>query len=149
MEIPKILKNYLNEREAPFDFYDVSFKLNYANPSIDINGRFIIHSFLSRDEVRNNDPFLADYFTENKIGGMEYFKAWSSPLFSIFSISYSGFNAEIFPNRSSTKPRANSVDDISGNLFFTYVYDNRDELTLGVQTKYLNTKLNIENIYYL
>ncbi len=143
----KMLKKYLNSKEAPISFYDFSFKANYTNPSFDKNSKFVIHGFMSEDALENENPLKEDYSIKNIVGGLNWHKVWSSPLFSIVNLSYSGFEAELFPNYSQSKPRYNKVIDISNDWDFTYMYPGGDEIAFGVQNKYLNTKLEVINLY--
>ncbi|MCL5029542.1 MAG: TonB-dependent receptor [Bacteroidetes bacterium] len=143
----EILKKYLNDQSAPFDFYDISFKVNYGNPNILQNGKFILYGFASGDAVKNNDPLLEDYTVKNNILGMTWNQVWSSPLFSVINLSYSGYRAELLPNLSDAKARMNKLDDITADFDFTYVYENKDEMDFGLQNKFLNIKLRQENLY--
>jgi hypothetical protein len=142
-----VMKHYLKNQDSPFDFYDLSWKLTYANPDIDGNSRFAFHGFLSGDQVINDDPFQESYLIRNRILGLNWHKIWSTPLYSVVSISYSGFDAELFPNLSQAKPRKNRVSDFSADWDFTYLYDSRDEFTFGWQNKFLSTSLELENLY--
>lgn len=142
-----IMKQYLKNQESPFDFYDLSWKLSVSDPSIDANSRFAFHGFLSGDQVANDNVEQADYRVRNRIVGMNWHKIWSNPLYSIVSLSYSGFDAQLFPNVSSAKARKNNVTDISLDWDFTYLYDSRDEFVFGWQNKILSTSLLLENIY--
>ena len=142
-----IMKQYLKNQDSPFDFYDLSWKLSYANPAIDENSRFAFHGFLSGDQVVNNDVSQADYHIQNRIVGLNWHKIWSTPLYSVVSASYSGFEAQLFPNLSQAKPRKNNVSDVSLDWDFTYLYDSRDEFVFGWQNKILSTSLQLENIY--
>ena len=142
-----VMKHYLKNQDSPFDFYDLSWKLSYSNPTIDENSRFAIHGFLSGDQVTNDDPFQANYLVRNRIIGLNWHKIWSNPLYSVVSISYSGFDAQVFPNQSLAKPRKNRVSDFSADWDFTYLYDSRDELAFGWQNKILSTSLELENLY--
>ncbi len=144
---PSILKKYLNDQDAPFDFYDLSFKANYGNPNIDRDGKFVIHGFLSGDNVIYDDQFVEDFKVSNSIFGVTWHKVWSNPLFSEFNIAYSGYNAEVDPKKSNSKPRSNKVSDITANFDFTYLYGNKDELRFGVQNKVINTSLKLTNSY--
>lgn len=143
----KILKNFLSGQEAPFDFWDVSFKVNSANQHISDVGKFVLHGFFSRDDVSNHDPLLEDYFVTNSILGINWHKVWASPLYSVVTLSYSGFRAEVLPNESKSKPRTNTVYDVTNNWDFTYVYDSRDEFAFGLQNKFLKTQLHLVNVY--
>ena len=142
-----VMKHYLRNQDSPFDFYDLSWKVSYASPSIDDDSRFTFHGFLSGDQVINDDPRLENYLIRNRIVGFNWHKIWSSPLYSVVSVSYSGFDAELFPNLSQAKPRKNNVRDISADWDFTYLYDSRDEFVFGWQNKFLATSLNLQNLY--
>ncbi len=142
-----VMKYYLKNQNAPFDFYDLSWKLSYSNPDIDQNSRFAFHGFLSGDQVINNDPFQANYLIRNKIVGLNWHKIWSNPLYSVVSISYSGFDAQLLPNLSQAKPRKNTVSDFSADWDFTYLYDSKDEFVFGWQNKILSTSLELQNLY--
>jgi hypothetical protein len=141
-----VMKHYLKNQDSPFDFYDLSWKVSYASPSIDDDSRFTFHGFLSGDQVINDDPRLANYLIRNRIVGFNWHKIWSSPLYSVVSVSYSGFDAELFPNLSQAMPRKNNVRDISADWDFTYLYDSRDEFVFGWQNKFLSTSLNLQNL---
>ncbi len=143
---PKILKKYLNEKEVPFDFYDLSFKANYNSSYLDNNSKFVVHGFLSNDKVDNEDPYLEDYKLSNTVIGFNWHKVWSSPLFSVITFNYSNFDAELNPNLSGSKPRKNQLHDFTSDWNFTYVYDSKDELEFGVQNKIIKTELSMENL---
>jgi hypothetical protein len=143
----KTLKKYLNDREAPFDFYDMSYKVNYANPALLYNGKFTAHGFSSQDMVKNDDPFKEDYSIKNNLFGLNWYQIWASPLFSEITLSTSNFAAEVLPNLSQAKRRNNFVHDITSLWNFTYIYDSRDELNFGAEHKFVSTGLNLENLY--
>ncbi|GJQ62616.1 MAG: TonB-dependent receptor [Melioribacteraceae bacterium] len=142
-----ILEKYLNNDGAPFDFYDISFKANYGNPDIDPDGKFVVHGFISGDEVKYDDPFIEDFSVSNKIFGFNWNKVWSNPLFSKFVFAYSGYKADVNPKLSNSKPRTNEVSDITANLDFTYMYDSKDEFRFGLQNRIVNTSLQLTNLY--
>jgi hypothetical protein len=142
-----IFKNFLNGQNSPFDFWDVTYKAHYADPEFESLGKFTVHGFLSGDEVNNHDPLQEDYSVHNAISGLSWQKVWASPLYSTVSISYSGSEAETRPNLTSSHPRSNHVDDITGDIDFTYVYESRDEIAFGVENKYLRTNLQVVNPY--
>ncbi len=142
-----IMKKYLGNQDAPFDFYDLTWKLSYAPPAIDKNSKFAFHGFLSGDQVLHHDPSQEDYVIHNTIVGMNWHKIWSNPLYSVVSVSYSGFDAAVRPNESAAKPRTNRVTDVTANWDFTYLYDSRDELSFGLQNQFIGTSLALENVY--
>jgi hypothetical protein len=142
-----VLKNYLNEQDAPVDFYDLSFKVNSSNPFDALIGKIVLFGFMSNDNVDYEDPYLEDYSVNNNVVGLVWNKVWSSPLLTEFKLSYSGFDAVVEPNLSKSKPRKNRVKDISSDLNFTYMYGNRDEILFGIQNKFVSTDLELENLY--
>jgi hypothetical protein len=141
-----VMNYYFKDNEAPFDFYDLSLKVNYANPDFDKGSKFVLHGFHSSDLVDNNDPLKENYSISNTVVGGSWRKVWSSPLFSYVTASYSGYNAEVIPNYSDAKPRWNELFDVSLNCDFTYVYESRDELQFGFHNKYVSTSLIQENL---
>jgi len=142
-----VMKHYLKNQDSPFDFYDLSWKLSYSSPAIDENSRFAFHGFMSGDQVINDDLFQENYLIRNRIVGLNWHKIWSTPLYSVVSISYSGFDAELYPNLSQAKPRKNRVSDFTADWDFTYLYDSKDEFAFGWQNKFLSTSLELQNLY--
>ncbi|MBN2570567.1 MAG: TonB-dependent receptor [Ignavibacteriales bacterium] len=142
-----VLKKYLNNQDAPFDFYDITFKVNYSNPELDKDSKFILHGFASGDFVDYEDLLRENYEIRNQILGITWDKVWDSPLFSHFALSYSGFQAEVMPNLSNSKPRYNQIVDVTLKTDFAYVYDNKDEFGIGMENKYFGTKLDVVNLY--
>lgn len=142
-----ILGKFLNGNEAPFDFYDVSLKMNYMNPKLSENTRFVVHGFLSRDAVSNDDPLKEDFFVRNGIAGFNWNQIWGSPLYSNVSVNYSGFEAEVMPNLSDALPRKNTLHDITSDWHFNYIYESNDEMAFGVQHKFVSTNLTMRNLY--
>lgn len=142
----EILKKYLNDKEAPFDFYDLSLKVNYSNPDFDKGSKFVLHGFYSGDDIISDDPFTEEYSINNLILGGSWRKVWASPLFSYTTISYSRYDAELIPNYSGAKDRKNFLSDFSVNSDFTYVYNSKDELQFGVHNKFLGSELEQESI---
>jgi hypothetical protein len=136
----KILKKYLN-KEAPFDFYDASIKLNYSNPDFDQGGKYVFYAFLSYDAVLNDNPYIEDFKVSNNVYGLNWHKVWGSPLFSVFNLSFSGYDAELIPELSKSTPKKNNISDVTADLNFTYMYDNKDELSFGLQNKFIKTTL--------
>lgn len=140
----QILKKFLNDQSIPINFYDFSFKVNTKNPFIE-NGKFVFYGFLSGDKLENDDPTKEDFNWNNNIFGFDWYQVYDSPLFSKLSISTSRFNGEVIPNFSNTKQRKNEVTDNTFSFDITYIFDSKDELSLGMALKTLNTKLMLEN----
>jgi hypothetical protein len=141
------LQRYLPGKDNPFDFYDLSFKVNSASPALGENSKLLLHGFLSDDRVRNDDPLQEDYYVRNDVVGLIWQKAWRSPLVSSVDIGYSGFDGEVLPNESSARARNNTVHDLHLSADLTYIYPSRDELAFGVRTSLVSTALTMENLY--
>ena len=141
----QVMKNFLNNQSAPFDFYDLSMKLNYANDDMLKNSKFTVKTLLSNDNIKYGDPKLADYSFQNNIFGVDYYQVWEKPLYSYISMSVSNYKADVFPNLSLAKQRNNDVHEFAWNNNFTFLFDSRDELGLGLQVKTFSTDFNYEN----
>ncbi len=141
----KILKNFLNDKVLPVDFYDFSFKLNYSSPDLlqmqnlfylDIQARTTLSMMIQRRESIN---------WSNRAIGFEWLQVYDTPIFSRFGVSYSKFDGESIANESSIKPRKNEVDDLKIKFDLNVVYDNRNELGLGIKLQAIDTKLFLQN----
>jgi len=140
-----ILNKFLNDQNVPIDFYDASFKLNYSNPEILNNGRFLLFGFLSGDNINYDDPAKEDFNWNNNILGFEWLQVYDVPLYSRLGLSFSGFNGKVNPNKSDIKPKENNVNDINFSFDLTNVFESKDELGVGFNFKALSTMLNLTN----
>lgn len=141
----EILKKFLNDKNYPIDFYDLSFKVNYADPKVIKDAKFTLHGFLSGDNLMNNNPLKQDFKWQNTIIGINYFQLSDSPLFYDVSFNYSHFYGEVFPNATPTKASRNEVHDASAKVDIKYVYDNKDELNVGFKIQEIRTSLMLTN----
>ncbi len=141
----EILKKFLNDKNYPIDFYDLSFKVNYADPKVIKDAKFTAHGFLSGDNLLNNNPLKQDFKWQNSIFGLNYFQLSDSPLFYDVSFNYSHFYGEVFPNATPTKASKNEVHDASAKVDIKYVYDNKDELNVGFKIQEIRTSLMLTN----
>ena len=135
-----VLNKFLKAESVPIDFYDLSFKLNYASKEIFENAKFSIFGFLSHDDVKYDDPLREEFKWDNKIFGFEWLQVYDVPLYSRFGISVSRFEGEVIPNESSLKPQNNPINDVNFSFDLNAVYDNKDELGAGLNFKFLNAK---------
>ncbi len=141
----EILRKFLNSQNAPIDFYDGSFKLNYANPNFIPGSKIILDGFFSGDRLTNSDPLVEDLSWYNNVFGMKWFQITDSPLFFEIDLSLSSFEGNVSPKLSGASPETNSVSDISFNTKFTYIYDSKDEIHVGMEIKNVDTKLLLQN----
>lgn len=141
------LDYFLNEDQAPFDFYDASFKVNYANPDLLENAKFVAHGFFSGDNLTEPSPFEPNYSFSNNLFGVTWRQVWDAPLFSFVSFSGSSFRAEVDKKLSDARPRKNSLDEYNLDLHFTYMYESTDELRFGLQNKMVSGDLEVQNLY--
>jgi len=141
----EILKNYLNDKVLPVDFYDLSFKLNYSTPDLLNNAKFVLFGYTSKDDLKYDDPARESINWSNGAIGFEWLQVCDVPIFSRFGVSYSKFNGESIANESNVKPRKNEVDDLKIKFDINVVYDNSDELGLGIKLQAIDTKLFLQN----
>ena len=130
-----ILKKFLNDQNVPLDFYDASFKVNYSNPDIIDNGKFLLFGFLSGDKLNSLNPKEEDFNWSTNLLGFEWLQVHNAPMYSKVAISLSRFDGEVIPNLSKLKPRKNFVSDFSGTMDFTYLQDSEDEIGAGFHFK--------------
>ncbi len=140
-----VLKKFTNYKDAPFDFYDASFKANYSSSSEKKLTRISLFGFSSRDDLNNKSNLRENFKWTNLAAGLNWFQAWESPLYSELSLSVSKFDANVTPNQSNALPRENRVEDITLRMDFTYVYNSMDELKLGYYVKSLKAGLIYTN----
>ena len=141
------LKKFINYKEAPFDFHDLSFKFNYSSKGDKGLTKLYVHGFNSLDKLNNETPSEASYKWTNNIYGAYLFQEWEYvPVYSETNLSYSGFYGEVNPNESLAKPRQNAVDDVTLKTDVTYINDSRDEIKVGYSLKSVKTDLIFENL---
>ena len=140
-----VLKSFLNNKTIPFDFYDASLKLNYANQNFIPGGKFVLHYFLSGDKINNENSLKQDFEWKNNVFGFSWFQVFNIPLFSELNISVSNFEGKVIPNFSGAAAENNELTDISFNYKFNYVYDNKNEIAAGLQVTSIKDKLILEN----
>jgi CarboxypepD_reg-like domain/TonB-dependent Receptor Plug Domain len=141
----EVMKNFLNNKTAPFDFYDMNMKLNYANDDMLKNSKFTIKTLISNDNINYGDPKLADYSFRNDIFGIDYFQVWEKPLYSNISFSVSNYHAAVSPNFSQAKEENNDVREFAWNNDFTFLFNSKDELGLGLQVRTFSSDLDYQN----
>jgi len=141
----EILKKFLNDKNYPIDFYDLSFKVNYADPRVIKDAKFTVHGFFSGDNLMNNNSLKQDFKWSNTVFGINYFQLSDSPLFYDVSFNYSKFYGEVFPNSTPTKASQNVVHDATAKVDIKYVYDSKDELNVGMKIQEIRTSLILTN----
>ncbi len=143
----KILRKFLNDKNVPVDFYDLSFNLNYSNPDFLQDAKFSFTGFVSSDNLDNPDPLQEDFKWKNQLFGITYFQWVSgSPLFYHVNLFSSYFSGEVIPNFSSTRAKKNEINDVTLRAGFTYIFQNDNELTGGVEFAGIKSKLKLENV---
>jgi len=141
----EVLKNFFNDQTVPIDFYDLSFKATYSSSDIFNNAKFSVFGYFTNDKVDYNNPLREEFSWQNNLVGFEWLQVYDIPLFSRLGISLSTFEGEVIPNLSSLKPRFNSLDDFTITFDMNYVYDNRDEIGLGLKLKTVNSEFSQVN----
>lgn len=140
-----ILKKFVNQNELPIEFYDVSLKMNFSHPSFFSGSKFTLQGLFSEDNLRFEKQTDPDYRWANKILGLKIFSVGVDPLTLDFGIVFSQYINSISPKQSSVKPKSNEVDDFTISTDFVYTLNSKDEVNLGLDLKYLKTKLFLEN----
>lgn len=143
----KILKKFLNDKNVPVDFYDMSFNLNYSNPDFLQDAKFTFTGFVSSDDLDNPDPLQEDFKWKNQLFGLTYFQ-WvtGSPLFYHVNLFSSSFSGEVIPNFSDARAKKNEINDVTVRAGFTYIFQNDNDLTGGVEFAGIKSNLKLENV---
>jgi len=140
-----ILKKFLNNKNAPIDFYDLGGKINYTDPDFIKGGKMTIHGFISHDVLNNNNAQLESLDWTNKMAGIRWFQVTDSPIYFVLALSYSEFSGNVKPNSTSVKPKYNDVKDFSWDMNVNYMFDSKDEIAFGMQLKSIETILSLQN----
>jgi len=140
-----IYKKFLNNESAPVNFYDLSFKLNYANPNFINGSKIIISDFSSGDRLLNSNLFVENVQWYNNVFGINWYQLTNSPLFFEMSLYSSNFNGNVNPKLSGSNPKSNQVNDITFKADFSYVFNSKDEIDAGWEIKNIDTYLNLQN----
>ena len=140
-----ILKKFRNDNYMPADFYDFYAKINYSNDDFMKNSKYSISAYSSGDKILYNDPTKEDFTWNNRFLSFNYFQITDSPLYYQLNIAYSTFQGERIPNLSGGKLMTNEVKDVTANVEFNYVYDNKDSFSGGIKITNIRTDLLLKN----
>lgn len=143
----QVLKNFLNDEIVPIDFYDFSFKLNYSSPNLWQNAKFVLFGFFSGDKIKYDDPTRENYNWKSNLIGFEWLQIYDVPVYSRIAVSLSQFDGEVIPNLTTIKPMKNLIDDFNVSVDFNLVSDSKDEISLGLNLKVLETQLLSSNTF--
>jgi hypothetical protein len=142
-----VLKKFVNYKDAPFEFHDISAKINYSNNSEESLTKLSAHGFNSLDQLLSDDPYESEFKWVNNIYGLNWFQAWENvPIYSEAGLSLSRFDGNIDPKFSNSKRRKNKINDITFKADFTNILESRDEVKVGFLLKSVNTELDFENL---
>ena len=141
----QVLKNFLNDEIVPIDFYDFSFNLNYSSPILWQNSKFVVFGFFSGDKIAYDDPARENYNWKSNLIGFEWLQIYDVPVFSRIAVTLSKFDGEVIPNSTTIKPMKNLIDDFNVSVDFNLVSDSKDEISLGLNLKVLDTQLLSQN----
>ncbi|MBU1101098.1 MAG: TonB-dependent receptor [Bacteroidetes bacterium] len=140
-----ILKKFLNDKNVPAEFYDLAFKVSFSNPNLIEGSKISAQGFFSHDDILNPSPFIEDYTLENNAFGFRWFQVGDVPLFFEIGVSVSTFDGELIPKFSGVRPKKNELSDVGLEMDFTYIFDSKDEIALGLHIHDIQTKLFLEN----
>ena len=141
-----VLKKFLNNNNIPIDFWDASFKLDYANDKVFEDGRLSLHGFISGDVLDNDSEFEADFKWKNKLLGFKWLQLSDSPLFFEIGFSFSEFEGEVNPNFSRSRYMRNVLRDYTLQMDFKYVYETKDELDIGLKIQEVENQLLLSSL---
>lgn len=141
-----ILKKFLNDKYAPIDFYDIYGKINFSLPGLIKGGKMTIQGFKSHDGLNYNDSNLESLDWTNSVMSMRWFQVVSAPAYYVMTLSYSGFNGDVNPNNTSTRPKHNEISDYSFGMYLNYMFDSKDEIAFGFQLKSIDGVLGLQNL---
>jgi len=140
-----VLKKFRNNNSIPADFFDLFAKANYSNNEFMQDAKFSLSTFISGDQIMNNNPRIEDFKWNNNTLAFNYFQVSDSPLFYQLDLSLSTFTGERIPNLSGGKGMKNELSDFTMRVDFNYVYDSKDELAGGFKISEVHTNLVLEN----
>lgn len=141
----KILKNFLDQKTVPVNFYDIAAKLNYSSPDVFNNAKFSLFTFLTEDKIKYSDPLRESYSWKNDLLGFEWLQVYDAPVFSRLGISLSKFEGKIIPNGSNLKPLVNNLQDVTISFDLNAVFSSKDQLDAGLLIKLMDAELRLEN----
>lgn len=140
-----ILKKFLNDQNVPSDFYDINFKLKFKYDELMQNATFTVHGFFSNDDIIQPDPTKENYEWGSKFLSARWQQIGTdAPLFYEVGFSMSQFNGLQDPKNSELRYKKNSVTDYSFNYDFTYVYNNKNQLGVGLHIKEVHADLSLD-----
>ena len=140
-----VLKKFFNDQNVPSDFHDIYFKVNYSDYDFIPGSNFSIRGFFSKDNINSNNELQSDYKWSNDLLGLKWFFVGDSPLFINMDVYLSNFKGEIIPNLGKDKPLKNELTDASVNMNFNYIFNNKNEVLVGLEIKEIKTELFLEN----
>ncbi|MBI2418372.1 MAG: TonB-dependent receptor [Ignavibacteriales bacterium] len=135
----EILRKFYDNKNLPFDFYDLSWKVNYDNQYSVEAPRLTVFGFISADKLDNQDAKKADISWENNLIGLNWNQVFSGSFYSDVKVSYSRFSGKVIPNYSTTNPKSNTLSDFSLRYDYNYIFDSRNELRVGLDIKSIKT----------
>ena len=91
----EILQKFLNNEDVPINFYDFSYKLNYANPNFIKGSKFVIEGFSSGDNILSSNPLTENITWRNNLFTFKWSQITDSPLFYNIDFHYSEFDGDV------------------------------------------------------
>jgi hypothetical protein len=142
-----VLRKFVNYKDAPFEFHDISAKANYSNNSEESLTKISLHGFSSLDQLQSDDQYKSDFKWINDLYGIKWFQAWENvPVYSEADLSLSRFDGNINPKLSNSKRRSNLINDVTFKVDITNIFESRDEVKAGILLKSVKTELDFENL---
>lgn len=140
-----VLTEFNGGKEMPMDFYDITFKVHFDQFLSSKHTKVAITGFTSKDILEYNRNDKEDYDWGNQLLGINMLRLTESPLFMHFSFYYSGYKAKIFGKDTKLHDKSNRIQEVNLSGKFIYVYDSKDEITFGFDTKTIQSTLDAKN----
>lgn len=144
-----VLNKFLNDKDLPIDFFDISFRANYSNSEVMKNSKFSTFGFISEDKILNENVTKEDVLWRNSVFGFSWFQITDSPIFYTMNLSFSNFYGEVKPKQSAALYKLNEIRDVTFFMDFNSIISNIDELQIGMKINTVSSKLVLENDYGL
>lgn len=140
-----ILTEFNSGKEMPMDFYDITFKAHFDQFMGSKHTKVAFTGFASKDVLEYSRRDKEDYDWGNQLLGVNVLRLTESPLFMHFNFYYSGYKAKIFGKDTKLHDKSNRIQEVNLSGKFIYVYDSKDEITFGFDTKTIQSTLDAKN----
>lgn len=140
----KILKKFLNNKNAPVNFWDVFGKLSLRVPFLSTEEKVSLTGFHSADKIEYDDQMQEDYnWSESFFSAKFRNISVDTPSFWEVYLSTGVYKGKVIPKLSSARYFENNLSDRSITADYTYLFENKNELKTGIQIKDIAVTQNL------